>query len=1261
MNRYSSAHVIGHKLAHTNFSLRLTLCVPLLGWSLLTAAQTPVMVAGVLRGQQAVSESGSAEYRVPLQVPPGTAGMQPKLALSYNSQSGNGLLGMGWNLEGLSIITRCPRTMASDGVRGGVNLDANDRYCLDGQRLVVVSGSYGAASSEYRTEREIFSKVVAVGSAGAAPQSFVVKTKSGLTMEYGATADSRIEAQGKSEVRVWALNKVQDTKGNYLTISYTEDNVNGDYRPDRIDYSGNQAAGLAPAQSVRFLYQSRTDVVPLYQSGSLVKATMRLSNVQTYAKVGTTDTLVHDYRLEYEGSPATARSRLNKISQCNAANECLQPIQLGWQGPTSAQAAFTFSRSLPGAAAATNSYIDATHKEIITGDFNGDGRIDLLHLHPSADPQYSWVALANSSGGFTFSRSLPGAAAATNSYIDASYKNIVSGDFNGDGLTDLLHLHPNADPQYSWVALAKGDGTFAFTRSLPGAAAATNSYIDTSNLDIITGDFNGDGRTDLLHLQASSDPQYSWVALSSGNGTFTFMRSLPGAAAATNSYLDSSSKSILSGDFNGDGLTDLLHLHPNADPQYSWVALSKGDGSFTFSRKLPGAAAVTNSYLDASNLEIVMGDFNGDGLTDMLHLQPNADPQYSWVALSKGDGSFTFTRSLPGAAAAINSYLDASNREISVGDFNGDGLTDLLHLQASADAQYSWVALSKGDGTFTFGRSLPGAAAATNSYLDSSNKVVISGDFNGDGRTDLLHLQPSADTQYSWVAINQGAIPDFLSQLSAGDGSATVSYKPLTDGSVYTKASTLALYPRMDVQVPMYVVSAVSRSNGIGGNNTTEYRYGELKLSVGTGRGLLGFKWTKNTELVTGIETYTKYRQSFPYTGMPITTEQRLTGSGNGGVITRTSYAVDCQNPQTMATCVIAAGNRYFTYVTQSVEEGWDLNGAVLPVTTSTYIYGQSPQYGDPTQVSVGSSTGGTKTAVNTYSNDETNWILGRLTRAQVTSSTDATPPGTLPQVQAASFFNFNQTISTNTLNYNLMADVLVSGWDQDFPINAKVTVATGVYVGSANTGQPAFSTGSNFPAGSTLELINNGSILGRGGRGGLGYWYATTAQKAGENGGIALSAQHGIAIQNNGTIGGGGGGGGAGGSTTVVDECQGFTMEGAGGGGGGGAGSTPGLGGGAIAFWGSMPTPGSAGTNSAGGNGGPGSSVSTCDYVVGGGGGIGGGIGGSGSSGSAGDGSWNADFSKYLPGSGGVGGAAVIGNSNITWITTGTRLGAVQ
>ena len=79
-----------------------------------------------------------------------------------------------------------------------------------------------------------------------------------------------------------------------------------------------------------------------------------------------------------------------------------------------------------------------------------------------------------------------------------------------------------------------------------------------------------------------------------------------------------------------------------------------------------------------------------------------------------------------------------------------------------------------------------------------------------------------------------------------------------------------------------------------------------------------------------------------------------------------------------------SAGKRYFVYVCRGVEQSWELNGVALPSVTTTNSF---DNFGNATQIQVQSSDGYSKTTVNTYTNDATNWILGRLTRAQVTSS----------------------------------------------------------------------------------------------------------------------------------------------------------------------------------------------------------------------------------------------------------------------------------
>jgi hypothetical protein len=235
--------------------------------------------------------------------------------------------------------------------------------------------------------------------------------------------------------------------------------------------------------------------------------------------------------------------------------------------------------------------------------------------------------------------------------------------------------------------------------------------------------------------------------------------------------------------------------------------------------------------------------------------------------------------------------------------------------------------------------------------------------------------------------------------------------------------------------------------------------------------------------------------------------------------------------------------------------------------------------------------------------------------------------------------FVFNQTLSANTLKYNLRAAAVSAGWNQTQPLYATITVASGVLVYSDDTATPAFDTGASFVTNSTLELINNGVIAGKGGTGGNGgsdNGGGSSWATAGSAGGPGLMAQYAFKVTNNGTIGGGGGGGG-GGSHAY--------WAGAGGGGGGAGFGAIGYGGSGVNGSGSN---GVTGTATMGGNGG-------AAYSSAGPGGKGGDLGQAGARGTQGS------SGDKTPGSGGAAGAAVVGNANITWTATGTRLGAIN
>ncbi|MFC7205947.1 SpvB/TcaC N-terminal domain-containing protein [Comamonas endophytica] len=408
---------------------------------LVVHAQTTVPVK--LAGDFSVSSSGAAVYRIPIQLPPGIAGTQPKLALLYNSQAGNGIMGMGWSVEGLSAITRCAKSMATDGTPGAITHSQEDRFCMDGQRLINIAGGYGAADSEYRTEIDGFSKIVAKGAAernaSNGPQVFIVKTKDGLTLEYGSTDDSRIEVRDGHVVRMWALSNVIDVKGNWTNYAYSKDHVNGEFNISSISYGGDR--------KVIFEYESRPDILNAFEAGSKIRQSVRLARIKTYLADKEQQSLAVTYSEESSGFASLPKA----IKRCSS-QECTFDTSLEW---TSAG-----SPNFSGQMWSGHSGGQANNA---LGDFNGDGITDMIGDTGGGG---IWHVCLSTTSGFNCE---------SWSSHQGGRDNNVFGDFNGDGLTDMM---AHTGEGGSWhVCLSTGSGFSCSYWSGHGEARTTMSLV----------------------------------------------------------------------------------------------------------------------------------------------------------------------------------------------------------------------------------------------------------------------------------------------------------------------------------------------------------------------------------------------------------------------------------------------------------------------------------------------------------------------------------------------------------------------------------------------------------------------------------------------------------------------------------------------------------------------------------------------------------------------------------------------------------------
>ena len=265
---------------------------------------------------------------------------------------------------------------------------------------------------------------------------------------------------------------------------------------------------------------------------------------------------------------------------------------------------------------------------------------------------------------------------------------IAVGDFNRDGKLDLVVV--NSSSNLLTILLGNGDGTFT-----PAPSPSTGD--DPGS--VVVGDFNGDGIPDLaVTNQADSN-----LTILLGNGDGTFM---PGAFP---SLYGAVPYAVVAGDFNGDGKLDLAVA--NSNDQVT-ILLGNGDGTFTPTASPPNTGNIP--------VFLAVGDFNGDGWLDLA--VANLDSDSITILLGNGDGSFT-----PAASSVpIPGPSNSAPFSLAVADFNQDGKPDLV---VAVPSEGTMMLLGNGDGTFEPAASLPSTG--------TEPIALAVGDFNADGILDL--------------------------------------------------------------------------------------------------------------------------------------------------------------------------------------------------------------------------------------------------------------------------------------------------------------------------------------------------------------------------------------------------------------------------------------------------------------------------------------------------------------------------------------------
>jgi hypothetical protein len=366
---------------------------------------------------------------------------------------------------------------------------------------------------------------------------------------------------------------------------------------------------------------------------------------------------------------------------------------------------------------------------VVAGDFNGDGILDLVTTYSVDDGEGGYVVVFLGSPGGTFTNTSP-------FYVgNSALTYLAVGDFNGDGFLDFAFINANGGLGIE-LGNGKGDFTAAGGSSLP--------YISATSLAV--ADFNGDGILDLA-VGSSYNPYFDGsvtILLGNGDGTFYAASAFPLPDGAVTPNPGGTSLAV--GDYNGDGIPDIAAtISTTATVNPVTVMLGNGDGTFT---------AAASPQIAGDPILVAAADFNGDGFLDLAVLtavpEPSQPGHYtSGLTMLLGNGHGVFT---PSSVVMPTPLYGESGESMSVSDFTGDGIPDL------AVEGYGSLSVLPGVGDGTFLAPLTVAATDVNYFTV--------GDFNGDGAPDLAYVGYPAATLVSAVtsALNPPVVSSFTLQ-----------------------------------------------------------------------------------------------------------------------------------------------------------------------------------------------------------------------------------------------------------------------------------------------------------------------------------------------------------------------------------------------------------------------------------------------------------------------------------------------------------------
>lgn len=659
------------------------------------------------QGALEVSGSGQATFTVPIAMPASIGDVGPVINLVYASGQQGGIVGQGWNISSISSIARMSTRADIEGYRDGVDFDADDKLSLDGQRLLLKSGTYWANNSTYETEVQSNTKIELKGF--GASMYFIVTNADGSRAWYG-----NYGGMNATDLTAFYITRFEDTNGNFMTYHYSKPLAKSLCLTE-IRFSANVTTNPTPLNKIVFSYKTLARKEYGYVKGIKTEKFELLQKVEVF----TNSLLFKRYEITHAAADTQGYERVSKIQEYNGSGEAANPIE------------FTYNpQTADGATEITKTYdelLDLSEQPDLGGDFDGDGRLDFI-----------------SNGKVYTNLFVPG----TNVSFDApslQHEKLVGSTLKNGKLN-------------------QGQSLITIEETL------TQNKFRAYHLDTETGfeqhltktiDFNN--QVTCYDECAPANPDdICYELVETAPDVFTPVQVPCSNRCATPILKDSNE--YLEGDFNGDGISEILVL---SHAQWRTYAPSNSGLGLRTVDPLPVDCVQTNETSDV---------FNGARIVD---LNPNTTSEFNTA------GNYNFP-----------SYGHLQGEKRFVMDFNSDGKDDILVIDKKA---YKVITL----------KHLTIAPWATVEIIGqgtienyTKDKTILFGDYNGDGKPDMM--MPDSDNKNGCAGCRMWHV--YYSNPNPAGGSFFVKetfdniieYRPNSDAD-YERRIILKSYYALDV------------------------------------------------------------------------------------------------------------------------------------------------------------------------------------------------------------------------------------------------------------------------------------------------------------------------------------------------------------------------------------------------------------------------------------------------------------------------------